>query len=72
MYFSCNVSFSSLPIFLTSIHAQLLLQVFLGIITLVLLLWYYYLWILLLWVLLLPGLTAPPYFLSFLTCIATT
>jgi dipeptide/tripeptide permease len=49
MYFSCNVSFSSLPVFLptiltgmgfTSIHAQ--------------------------------GLTAPPYFLSFLTCIAST
>ncbi|KAK9364711.1 major facilitator superfamily domain-containing protein [Lipomyces kononenkoae] len=49
MYFSCNVSFSSLPVFLptiitkmgfTSIHAQ--------------------------------GLSAPPYFLSFLLCIATT
>jgi len=49
MYFSCNVSFSSLPVFLptiltgmgyTSINAQ--------------------------------GLTAPPYFLSFLMCIATT
>jgi hypothetical protein len=49
MYFSCNVSFSSLPVFLptiltgmgfTSIHAQ--------------------------------GLTAPPYFLSFLVCIAST
>lgn len=49
MYFSCNVSFSSLPVFLptiltgmgfTSIHAQ--------------------------------GLTAPPYFLSFLACIITT
>lgn len=49
MYFSCNVSFSSLPVFLptiltgmgfTSIHAQ--------------------------------GLTAPPYFVSFLTCIAST
>jgi MFS family permease len=49
MYFSCNVSFSSLPVFLptiltgmgfTSIHAQ--------------------------------GLTAPPYFISFLTCIITT
>ncbi|KAK9234432.1 major facilitator superfamily domain-containing protein [Lipomyces kononenkoae] len=49
MYFSCNVSFSSLPVFLptiitqmgfTSIHAQ--------------------------------GLSAPPYFLSFLLCIVTT
>ncbi|CAK7567170.1 MAG: hypothetical protein SEPTF4163_005132 [Sporothrix epigloea] len=49
MYFSCNVSFASLPVFLpqilttmnfTSIDAQ--------------------------------GLTAPPYFLSFLICIATT
>jgi len=49
MYFSCNVSFSSLPVFLptilsgmgfTSIHAQ--------------------------------GLTAPPYFLSFLICILST
>jgi dipeptide/tripeptide permease len=49
MYFSCNVSFSSLPVFLptiltgmgfTSITAQ--------------------------------GLTAPPYFLSFLMCIAST
>lgn len=49
MYFSCNVSFSSLPVFLptilkdmgfTSINAQ--------------------------------GLTAPPYFLSFLLTIATT
>jgi len=49
MYFSCNVSFASLPVFLptiltgmgfTSIHAQ--------------------------------GLTAPPYFLSFLCCILTT
>ncbi|KAL1892502.1 hypothetical protein Sste5346_007012 [Sporothrix stenoceras] len=49
MYFSCNVSFASLPVFLpailttmgfTSIDAQ--------------------------------GLTAPPYFLSFLVCIATT
>lgn len=49
MYFSCNVSFSSLPVFLptiltgmgfTSIHAQ--------------------------------GLTAPPYFVSFLMCILTT
>src|ERR1700716_4198713 len=49
MYFSCNVSFSSLPVFLpailtgmgfTSIHAQ--------------------------------GLTAPPYFVSFLCCIITT
>ncbi|KAK1759628.1 major facilitator superfamily domain-containing protein [Echria macrotheca] len=49
MYFSCNVSFASLPVFLpailtsmgfTSIHAQ--------------------------------GLTAPPYFLSFLVCIGTT
>lgn len=49
MYFSCNVSFASLPVFMptilttmgfTSIHAQ--------------------------------GLTAPPYFLSFLVCILTT
>lgn len=49
MYFSCNVSFASLPVFLpailttmgySSINAQ--------------------------------GLTAPPYFLSFLVCIATT
>lgn len=49
MYFSCNVSFASLPVFLpailtgmgfTSIHAQ--------------------------------GLTAPPYFISFLTCILST
>ncbi|ORY62624.1 major facilitator superfamily domain-containing protein [Pseudomassariella vexata] len=49
MYFSCNVSFSSLPVFLptilqnmgfTAINAQ--------------------------------GLSAPPYFLSFLICIATT
>ncbi|KAI1453441.1 putative MFS transporter [Annulohypoxylon moriforme] len=49
MYFSCNVSFSSLPVFLptilqnmgfTAINAQ--------------------------------GLSAPPYFLSFLVCIATT
>jgi hypothetical protein len=49
MYFSCNVSFSSLPVFLptiltgmgyTSINAQ--------------------------------GLTAPPYFLSFIMCITTT
>ncbi|KAK9320380.1 major facilitator superfamily domain-containing protein [Lipomyces orientalis] len=49
MYFSCNVSFSSLPVFLptiltqmgfTSIHAQ--------------------------------GLSAPPYFLSFLLCIFST
>lgn len=49
MYFSCNVSFASLPVFLpailtamgfTSINAQ--------------------------------GLTAPPYFLSFLVCIGTT
>ncbi|CAK7270912.1 hypothetical protein SEPCBS119000_004328 [Sporothrix epigloea] len=49
MYFSCNVSFASLPVFLptilttmnfTSIDAQ--------------------------------GLTAPPYFLSFIVCIATT
>ncbi|KAI1634414.1 major facilitator superfamily transporter [Biscogniauxia mediterranea] len=49
MYFSCNVSFSSLPVFLpsilqnmgfTAIHAQ--------------------------------GLSAPPYFLSFLVCIGTT
>lgn len=49
MYFSCNVSFASLPVFLptiltgmgfTSINAQ--------------------------------GLTAPPYFLSFLFCIGTT
>ena len=49
MYFSCNVSFSSLPVFLptiltgmgfTAIHAQ--------------------------------GLTAPPYFVSFLTCILST
>lgn len=49
MYFSCNVSFASLPVFLpeiltsmgyTSINAQ--------------------------------GLSAPPYFLSFLVCIATT
>jgi dipeptide/tripeptide permease len=49
MYFSCNVSFASLPVFLptiltgmgfTSIHAQ--------------------------------GLTAPPYFLSFLICIFST
>jgi dipeptide/tripeptide permease len=49
MYFSCNVSFSSLPVFLptiltgmgyTSINAQ--------------------------------GLTAPPYFLSFVMCILTT
>lgn len=49
MYFSCNVSFSSLPVFLpsiltgmgfTSIHAQ--------------------------------GLTAPPYFVSFVMCIVTT
>jgi cyanate permease len=49
MYFSCNVSFSSLPVFLptiltgmgfTSIHAE--------------------------------GLTAPTYFLSFLTCITST
>ena len=49
MYFSCNVSFSSLPVFLptvltgmgfTSIDAE--------------------------------GLTAPPYFLSFITCIAST
>lgn len=49
MYFSCNVSFASLPVFMpailtgmgfTSIHAQ--------------------------------GLTAPPYFVSFLMCIITT
>ncbi|KAI5919658.1 major facilitator superfamily transporter [Camillea tinctor] len=49
MYFSCNVSFSSLPVFLpsilqnmgfTAIHAQ--------------------------------GLSAPPYFLSFIVCIVTT
>src|SRR5271154_2373971 len=49
MYFSCNVSFASLPVFLptiltgmgySSINAQ--------------------------------GLTAPPYFLSFLLCIGTT
>ncbi|KAI0129452.1 MFS transporter-like protein [Xylariales sp. AK1849] len=49
MYFSCNVSFSSLPVFLpailtsmgfTSVNAQ--------------------------------GLTAPPYFLSFIICIVTT
>lgn len=49
MYFSCNVAFASLPVFLpailtgmgfTSVNAQ--------------------------------GLTAPPYFLAFLTCISTT
>jgi len=49
MYFSCNVSFSSLPVFLPTILSQMGYSPITA-----------------------QGLTAPPYFLSFLICIATT
>ncbi|KAK9353239.1 major facilitator superfamily domain-containing protein [Lipomyces doorenjongii] len=49
MYFSCNVSFSSLPVFLPTILTQLGFTSINA-----------------------QGLSAPPYFLSFLLCIAST
>ena len=49
MYFSCNVSFSSLPVFLPTILTQMGFSSINA-----------------------QGLSAPPYFLSFLTVIATT